>query len=181
MPHISRDNPCFYLTSVAKDRLPVFRSDLLKETACSAIDEARRSGKFSLYAYVIMPDHFHLITDSCRSSAEVLRFVNGITSRRIIDWLRNNNHLSSLEKLRIGPRGRHHKYSLWDHHSNVRLLWNEDMLMERVRYTHQNPVRLGLVDRAEDYRWSSVRCWNKTTLEDEPLLMDIDKIEWRRS
>jgi putative transposase len=162
MPHISRDNPCFYLTSVAKDRLPVFRSDPLKETACSALDEARRSGKFSLYAYVIMPNHFHLITDSARRSSDVLRFVNGITSRRIIDWLRQNNYLSSLDKLWIGNQERRHKYSLWDHHPNVRLLWNEDMLMERVRYTHQNPVRLGLVNRPEDYRWSSVRCWNQT-------------------
>jgi hypothetical protein len=54
------------------------------------------------------------------------------------------------------------------------------MLMERVHYTHQNPVRLGLVDRAEDYKWSSVRCWNNTMREDEPLLMDIGKIEWRQ-
>jgi hypothetical protein len=54
------------------------------------------------------------------------------------------------------------------------------MLMERGHYTHQNPVRLGLVERAEDYHWSSVRCWNRTMLEDEPLLIDIDRIDWRR-
>ena len=30
MDIISRDNPCFYLTSVAKDRLPVFRTDEIK-------------------------------------------------------------------------------------------------------------------------------------------------------
>ena len=180
MLHISRDNPCFYLTSVAKDRLPVFRSEALKFVTCNALDEARRSGNFLIYAYVIMPDHFHLVTDSSRESSDILRFVNGITGRRVIDWLRQKNYLSSLEKLRIGDRERRHRYSLWDHHPNVRLLWNEQMLMERVHYTHQNPVRLGLVERAEDYRWSSVRCWNKTMLEDEPLLMDIDKIEWRR-
>ena len=126
-----------------------------------------------------MPDHFHLVTDSSRESSDILRFVNGITGR-VIDWLRQKNYLSSSEKVRIGDRERRHRYSLWDHHPNVRLLWNQQMLMERVHYTHQNPVRLGLVERAEVYRWSSVRCWNKTTLEDEPLLMDIDKIEWRQ-
>ncbi|MDQ2935906.1 MAG: transposase [Acidobacteriota bacterium] len=180
MAYISRDNPCYYLTSVPKDRLPVFRSDLVKAVTCRALDEARRSGHFALYAYVIMPDHFHLITDSPRDSSEILRFVNGITGRRIIDWLKQNNHTASLEKLRISDRERQHRYSLWDHHPNVRLLWNESMLMERVHYTHQNPVRLGLVDRAEDYKWSSVRCWNNTMLEDEPLHMDIEKIEWRK-
>jgi REP element-mobilizing transposase RayT len=78
MTHISRDNPCFYLTSVAKDRLPVFRSEAVKVVTCNALDEARRSGKFLIYAYVIMPDHFHLVTDSSRESSEILRFVNGI-------------------------------------------------------------------------------------------------------
>jgi putative transposase len=180
MPHISRDNPCFYLTCVTKDRLPVFRSDSIKEIACRAIDEARRSAGFALYAYVVMQNHFHLITDSSRDSSDVLRFVNGVTSHRVIDWLRRNNHLRSLEKLKIEARERRHKYSLWDHHPNVRLLWDEKMLMERVHYTHQNPVRLGLVERAQDYRWSSVRCWNRTALDDEPLLVDVDKIEWRR-
>jgi putative transposase len=152
-----------------------------KRLSVRLLTKPRRSGGFALYAYAIMPDHFHLITDSSRDSSDVLRFVNGITSRRVIDWLKQNNHLRSLEKLRIETRERKHKYSLWGHHPNVRLLWDERMLMERVHYTHQNPVRLGLCERAEDYRWSSVRCWNRTPLEDEPLLVDIDKIEWRRS
>lgn len=52
--------------------------------------------------------------------------------------------------------------------------------MQRVHYTHQNPVRLGLVQRAEEYEYSSVRIWNRTPLEDEPLMVDIDKIKWRR-
>ena len=181
MHRISRDNPCYYLPCVPKDRLPVFRSDSVKAVTCRAIDEARRSAGLALYAYVIMPDHFHLITDSPRDSSEILRFVNGITGRRIIDWLKENNHIASLEKLRISDRERKHRYSLWDHHPNVRLLCNESMLMERVHYTHQNPVRMGLVERAEDYLWSSVRCWNKTMRDDEPLQMDIDRIEWRRT
>jgi hypothetical protein len=54
------------------------------------------------------------------------------------------------------------------------------MLMERVHDTHQNPVRAGLVRRAEDYRFSSVRIWNRPPLEDEPLIVDIDKIRWRK-
>lgn len=53
------------------------------------------------------------------------------------------------------------------------------MLMQRVHYTHQNPVRAKLVERAEDYFWSSWRCWNHCPLPDEPLLMDIEQIDWR--
>ncbi len=52
--------------------------------------------------------------------------------------------------------------------------------MQRIHYPHQNPVRLGLVQRAEEYKYSSVRIWNRTPLEDEPLMVDIDKIKWRK-
>ena len=178
---ISRDAPCYYLTSVAKDRLPVFRADEIKVITCAALNEARRLGKFGLYAYVIMPDHLHVVTDSSLSSACTLQFINGITGRRVIDYLKAHNHDLSLRKLQHEIRPRHYRYSLWDHHPNARLLLTEDMLMQRVNYTHQNPVRAGLVSHTEDYRWSSVRCWNRRILEDEPLKMDIDRIRWRRS
>jgi putative transposase len=176
---ISRDAPCFYLTSVPKDRLPVFQTDEIKIVTCKALDEARKSGGFALYAYVIMPDHLHVISDSARSSADTLRFINGIIGRRVIDHLKQRGFESSLLKLRRETSKNNYLYSLWDHHPNVRLLMTEKTLMERVHYTHRNPVRAGLVERAEDYRWSSVRCWNGNPLEDEPLLMDLDRIKWR--
>ena len=179
MHSISRDKPCFYLTSVAKDRLPVFRTDDIKKITCAALDEARKSGGFALYAYVIMPDHLHVISDSARDSSDVARFINGIIARRVINYLKEHDYQSALKKLQQEVKPRRYQYSLWDHHPNVRLLMTENMLMERVHYTHQNPVRAGLVERAEDYRWSSVRCWSGNVLEDEPLLMDLNRIKWR--
>ena len=127
-----------------------------------------------------MPDHLHAVTDSTRSSEETLRFINGIISRRVIDYLKLNGYESSLMKLKRESRRNNYRYSLWDHHPNTRLLLTEKMLMERVHYTHQNPVRAGLVEQAEDYRWSSARCWNGKPQEDEPLLMDLNRIKWRR-
>ena len=179
MHTISRDSPCYYLMSVAKDRLPVFRTDEIKLITCAALNEARMSGKFALYAYVIMPDHLHVATDSVLSPSKTLQFVNGITSRRIINHLKEHDHQTSLTKLRHEIRPRQYRYSLGDHHPNVRLLLSESMLMERVNYTHRNPVRAGLVTEPQAYPWSSVRCWNRSKGEDEPLLMNIERIKWR--
>jgi REP element-mobilizing transposase RayT len=159
--------------------MAVFRADAIKEIVCKALDESRKSAKFTLYAYVIMPDHIHLVTDSSRSSADTLRFINGIISHRVITYLKEKGYDSSLQKLRQATKRRGYKHSLWDHHSNVRLLLTEKMLMERVDYLHENPVRAGLMERAEDARYSSVRCWNQKPREDEPLLMDTKNIKWR--
>ena len=88
--------------------------------------------------------------------------------------------LSFCKSVRPGDGPRQHKYSLWDHHPNLKLVTTENGLMEEANHIHNNPVRAGLVDRAEDYRWSSVRCWLGKPLEDEPLLVDIDQIGWHK-
>src|SRR5258707_14960698 len=118
MFQISRDNPAYYLTSVTHHRLPIFQSEEIKRIGCNAFDEARTSGGILIFAYVIMPDHTHLVTDSAREIKDVLRFVNGISAKRIIDHLRSNNFQSSLSKLRIQEREHQHKHSIYEHHPN---------------------------------------------------------------
>jgi len=176
---ISRDSPAYYLTAVTKDRLPVFRTAAMARLVCSAIDEARRSGKFLIFAYVLMLDHLHLVTNSSLESKDVHRFVNGIVSRRVIDHLKQNGHEESLMKLRVEERSDGWKYSLWQHHPNSRLLWSEQMLWQRIQYTHLNPVRAGLVEYPNDWKWSSARIFNKRPSDDEPLAVDFDRINWR--
>lgn len=87
MFRISKDSPVHYLTSVAQKRLPVFKTTKLKEVMCKALNEARTSAGLLIFAYVIMPDHLHALVGSERKPSEVLRYVNGIASRRIIDYL----------------------------------------------------------------------------------------------
>lgn len=73
MTRISFDTPCYYFTPVTHKRLSVFRTDRLKQVMCHALDEARRSSGMMLFAYVIMPDHLHIITDGKLSTANSLR------------------------------------------------------------------------------------------------------------
>lgn len=178
MFQISRTTPALYLTSVTHNRLPIFQTDKVKEVVCKAIDEARRSAGFLLFAYVVMPDHNHIVTDKTKSASETLRFANGIIAKRVIDYLRANNFESCLAKLRIQVRDREHKHSVFQHHPNAFEIFGEDKMMEKVNYIHLNPVRAGLVKIPTDYRFSSARQWQGRALEDEPLWVDNKKIKW---
>src|SRR5688572_6637604 len=109
MFRISRNTPALYLTSTTHNRLPIFQSDKVKEVVCKALDEARKSAGFLIFAYVIMLDHIHLITDNARSVSDTLRFANGIIAKRVIDYLKEHDFESSLAKLRIQVRERKHK------------------------------------------------------------------------
>ena len=84
---ISRNTPVPFVTAVAKDRLPVFRTEALKIVACHALHEARVSGGFLLFAYVIMPDHLHLFFGMRpnQSLSDLMRLVKGDSS----EWINN--------------------------------------------------------------------------------------------
>jgi len=59
-----------------------------------------------------MPDHTHVITDGSRLPSDTLRFLNGITAKRILDYLKENEFTESLDKLRQFEKKRGYKYSV---------------------------------------------------------------------
>jgi len=178
---ISHDSPVLFITLVTKDRLPVFRSDHLKAVLCGAIDEARSSAGFLLFAYVVMLDHLHLLTSRPATVSDVLRVVKSLTARRVIDFLKDNNFISSLAKLEHRRQKRNHIYALWQTEKNVLPIFSESMFMDKLNYIHLNPVRAGMVRCVTDYRWSSARIWKGCPSDDEPLRLDNELIHWRRS
>ena len=178
---LSRDSQALFITVVTKDRLPVFRTDPIKTVACNALAEARKSGGFLIFAYVIMSDHLHLLTNCPKTSTDVLRYVKGLTARRIIDYLKEHGHESSLLKLRHERWKRNHGHSVWQQEKNVLSIFSERMFMQKVNYIHLNPVRAGICDNPIDYRWSSARFWRRQQTDDEPLKVDLDRIVWRRA
>jgi REP element-mobilizing transposase RayT len=179
---INKDSPCVFLTSVTHNRIPIFVTDKLKQIACDAFDEARRSGEIDILSYVIMPDHYHMVVRSeKRKPSDIARYMNGISARRIIDYLKECGFTTSLEKLRTLTKKREYKHSVWQHNPDSMLITSESMLMQKVNYIHHNPVRAGFVERPQDYLFSSARIWMERPIENEPLSVDNGKIRWREA
>lgn len=126
-----------------------------------------------------MPDHVHLLVYSEKTMTEVLRLLNGVAARRIIQYLKENGFERSLFKLRGETRAKNHKHSVWQHHPDSLDIFGEDTFRQKVEYTHINPVQVGLVDDPLAYRFSSARLWAGTADENEPLVTDHREIDWR--
>lgn len=61
-----------------------------------------------------------------------------------------------LGELLVGAKDR--KYHVWGRNSlNVPLLWSEKVPEQKLEYIHLNPVKAGLCEHPEDYKYSSVR------------------------
>lgn len=179
MFQISRTTPVVYFTAVAHKRLPIFRTDRLKHVICRAYNEARINHGIAILAYVIMQDHVHALVRAEKSMSETIRLINGISARRIIQYLSEGGYESSLFKLRGEVRGRNHKHSVWHHHTDSLEIIGEDTFRQKVEYIHRNPLRAGLVSRPADYLFSSARLWGGTGIAEEPLVTDHHLIDWR--
>jgi putative transposase len=126
-----------------------------------------------------MPDHVHLLVYSDKDMKEALRLLNGVSARRIIQYLKENAFESSLFKLRGETRERNHQHSVWQHHPDSLEIFGADTFRQKVEYIHMNPVRAGLAANFLEYRFSSAKQWAGSSAEDEPLLIDHLEIDWR--
>lgn len=169
----SREHPYYFLTFVTHHRLPVFRTEKYKFICCKAFAEAASSGKFKILAYVLMPDHAHLITNGEQPVEKILRFLKGVSARRIVDELKLQDAFSSLKKLQVGSKQRNYKYSVWQHNSNSRMIFDDAGFKARAHYIHENPLKERLVEAPDAYLFSSVRIWKGNPLETEPLNIDL--------
>ena len=84
-----------------------------EDTSKVLFDSARiyhQRGRWNLNLLLLMPDHLHALIGSDRDPSDVLRYVNGISSHRTINYLKERGFESSLQKLRHATGLRKHKY-----------------------------------------------------------------------
>jgi putative DNA methylase len=96
-------------------------------------------GHYDIHAFVVMPNHVHLLATPAVPLSRLTRSLKGITAKR-------GNEL-------MGLTGQ----PFWQDESFDHVVRN-DREFEKIRvYIEENPVRAGLVRTAGEYRWSSAR------------------------
>jgi putative transposase len=123
----------FFITTQTHNRRTLFQvtanADLLIET----LQHYRSEGHYKLHAFVIMPDHIHLLLTP-----------TGITLERSIQLIKGGFSHRLASKLPIWQRG----------FTDRRMRDRDDFLTHRS-YIHHNPVRERLCQQPEDYPYSS--------------------------
>jgi putative transposase len=138
-------------------RFPFLSKDRTCEWLAASVRAACADLEFSLWAFVFMPDHVHLIVHPERPIYDVAEFLYAVkqpTSRRALDFLRKESP-DWVEKLKV-RRGRRTEYHFWQPGAGFDRNITEPRTLERmVEYLHLNPVRKGLVASPADWKWSS--------------------------
>jgi len=148
------------LTFSCFKRRPYLSSDRAKEWVVEAVQRARETHGFQLWAWVIMPEHVHLLVLPERDQPDVgpiLSTIKQSVSRVALDWVRSHDP----EQLEIfadrAPSGKV-SYRIWQRGAGYdRSLYSPKAIWNGIEYIHMNPVRRGLCPTPLDWEWSSAR------------------------
>ncbi|MBN2091603.1 transposase [candidate division KSB1 bacterium] len=149
--------PCF-ITSTVVNWLPLFTSRHIVEILLNSLKFLQEKERLTIYAYVIMENHLHLIASSAQLTKEIGIF-RSYTARQIIDYLKARNAKNILRLLNFYKLK--HKtdrdYQVWQEGIKPKEIINPQVMVQKTEYLHQNPVERGYVDDPLHWRYSSAR------------------------
>lgn len=145
-----------FLTFSCYQRLPLFLNDRIKLAFIDQLERIRDDLRFDLVAWVIMPEHVHLLIIPRHEVANVTTILQSLKqpfARKVI--ARWRELAAPILEAVTDASGRAH---FWQRGGGYdRNITSEHEWFEKLSYINNNPVRRGLVTSAEDYPWSSAR------------------------
>ena len=151
-----------YITGNFLNRLPVFTDDLCCKAFIEALKTLNEEWPSKLIAYVLMPDHFHMISNP--RDGRIKEFMRDLKSRAAKAIVQTKSHFRFAET----DEG----HQVWQESFKGMGLWSAWMIWQKINYIHANPVKARLVKSAKDYHWSSYRSFYSQG--NEPLAVDHD-------
>jgi len=145
-----------FLTFSCYQRLPLFSNDRVKDLFVARLEAVRCEVPLELTAWVIMPEHVHLMMRPSLPDYPVARVLHALKrpfAERVIGRWRE---LEAPVLARITTRQGAARF--WQPGGGYdRNIYGAEEMREKFNYIHQNPVKRGLVETATEWKWSSAR------------------------
>ena len=156
-------------------RLPLLNRDRTRQWFLDALATARRRLNLALWAYVIMPEHVHVIVWPRNEEYEVRLIRTAMkvpVQRQALAYLRRKAP-RYLERLKDEQPNGEVQYRFWQRGGGYdRNIRDMATLRRMIEYTHNNPVRRGLVSEPTAWYWSSAKFYEGI----KPVALEMDPI-----
>ena len=160
LKRFQQTNQLHFVTFSCYKRQPFLTSKTAKDIVQQILEETRQQQNLRIAAYVLMPEHVHLLTNEPKTNtlAVFLQILKQRTSRE----------LKSPDQKQFWQR-RYYDFNVS----------SPEKFIEKLQYIHRNPVKRGLVSHPENYRWSSFNHY--ATGEPGPIQIESEWTSCRRT
>ena len=160
------------LTFSCFKRFEFLNRDRTRRWFIEQLEEARKTFRFDLWAYVIMPEHVHLLVYPDKQFTDMGTVAGAIKealARKAIHFLHEHSP-EWIERITV-IEGNRKRRRFWQPGGGYdRNAVELTTVHKMIEYIHQNPVRRGLVARPADWHWSSARWY--AGIRPVPIEMD---------
>jgi REP element-mobilizing transposase RayT len=152
-----------FVTTTVLDFVHAFHRAEVRDAMVSALAFECKRGGATLYGYVVMPHHIHMVIRLAEkmNGPQFMRVFKKKSGESITKLL-GEDELRQFDQQR-GLNGN----TFWQRSFRSLLIESRDVFWQKMNYIHLNPVRAGHVEQAEDYRWSSARLVMEGKMSDE--------------
>jgi len=153
----------YYMTFTIVGWIDVFSRQYYRDIVIESLKYCQQHKGLHLHAFVIMSNHIHLIVsvDEGHSISDFVRDCKKFTAKQILEDIENSDIESRKQwmlhqfKYYASRHTRNEHYQLWEHDNHFVELSSQSFTQQKIDYIHNNPVKAGLVYKAEDYIYSS--------------------------
>jgi putative transposase len=129
----------YHVTSRGNDKKSVFKNEHDRETFLNTLQQVNKRYHWLCHGYCLMTNHYHLLIETPDGNLSIgMRQLNGVYTQ--------------LFNKRYGKTG--HRFQ---GRYKAILIQKDSHLLEVCRYVVLNPVRAKMVEKPEEYAWSSYR------------------------
>ncbi len=160
----------------------VFTRQVYRDIIIENLEYCQKNKGLEIYGWVIMSNHIHLLVQSNTNNlSSTIRDFKSYTSKKILEEINNCNESRKEWMLKIFKDAafkhkRNTDYQFWTHENHAEHIYSNNFIEQKIRYIHNNPVVSGIVNRPEEYRYSSA-----VSYADGDGLLNIEKaiIRWK--
>ena len=150
-----------FITLTVVDWIDVFSRKIYRDTIIDSLIYCQDNKGMIIYSYVIMSNHIHLIIQSKDSKlSDLIRDFKKFTSVTLLKQIRTKPEsrrewmLERFEKA-TETHNRNKKCQFWQYGNHAEEIYSEKFMWSKIDYIHFNPVRAGIVEKPEEYIYSS--------------------------
>jgi putative transposase len=154
-PRVDVGDEIYHVLNRANARMTIFDKDKDFKEFEEIIKEAKEKHPIRILSYCLMPNHWHFILYP-ENDGDLNRFMHWVTLTHTQRWHAHNNSIGYGHLY----QGRYKSF----------LIQKENYFLQAVSYVERNAMRANLVEKAEDWRWSSLWRREHGTLEQKSLL-----------
>ncbi len=161
---ITDQNAVYFLTFTVTDWIDIFTRKEYRFEIVNSLNFCINNKGLTVFSWCLMSNHLHLVCQAEEGFklSDIIRDFKKFTSKAILklvqeipesrrDWLLYRFEFAGKFDNRIK------KFKFWQETNHAIILDNNELLDQKIKYIHENPVRALIVGTPHEYLFSSAR------------------------